>query len=183
MPSYILCASRHTPRRHSGFFATRHPHQSIQPQQRKKDRDPDWEDEEKHNLLSSAFCVAFALLYLLDTVRKPSGIYLGTPISTLAGHPGIDHDLFMHLTGEQRLRVYKGFHLISGQRKTCCRIIVYKKIDAITRCLPMWKLAFPGAQLKVISPIPYHLYSSAGIPIFYLFVLPRDKFACCVFRG
>jgi hypothetical protein len=25
------------------------------------------------------------------------------------------------------------------------------------RCVPMWKLAFPGARLKVTSPIPYHL--------------------------
>ena len=43
------------PRRHTGFFATRPVHQSIQPKQRKKDRYPDWEDEEKHDPPSSVF--------------------------------------------------------------------------------------------------------------------------------
>ena len=40
--------------------------------------------------------------------------------------------------------------------------LIYPKTNP--RRLPMWKLAFPGARLKVVSPIPYHLSPITYIP-------------------
>jgi hypothetical protein len=91
----------------------------------KNDGYPDWKDYEGYDRLPLYFCVAFGLFYLLDTGIKPSGTYLGTPISTLAGHPEKDRDSCKHLPGEQRLRVQKAF-IFMIIKKTCCRIAVYK---------------------------------------------------------
>jgi hypothetical protein len=49
----------------------------------------------------------------------------------------------MYLTGEQRLRVYKGFYFIPGWQKICYRITVLQNVNVITRCRPMETLALP----------------------------------------